>query len=56
MQNNFNLLETAKKIRMSLSWVSNKVKEKKINVVRLGGKIFVTEQEIERILREGVAK
>ena len=46
--------ETAKKIRMSVTWVRQQITNKKINAIKFGGKIFVSQHEIDRINVEGI--
>ncbi|MBL0716408.1 MAG: helix-turn-helix domain-containing protein [Desulfosarcina sp.] len=48
--------EAAKKIRMSTSWVRQQITAKKINVIRIGGKIFISQDEIDKINTKGVEK
>ena len=51
---NYTLKETAEKIRMSIFWVREKIHEDKIKSVKMGRNYFVSEEEIERILKEGI--
>lgn len=50
----FNIFEVASEMRMSVRWIRTKIKDEKIKVVKFGGKTFITEGELNRILREGV--
>lgn len=52
----FTLKETLQELRLSRAWMMQKIREKKVNVVRMGSKIYFNSDEIERIKKEGVAK
>ena len=55
MNDLYTLAEAAKQLMVSYSWLDRKIREKKINIIWLGGTRRITAQEISRILREGVA-
>lgn len=50
----FTFKEAIIELRMSRSWMIQKIKEGKINVTRLGKKMFFAADEIERIKKDGV--
>jgi hypothetical protein len=50
----FTLKQATKELKMSRQWLMGKIKEKKIKVIRLGGKIFINCKEMERIKKEGI--
>ena len=51
---NYTLQEVADKVRMSVFWVREKIHEGKIKPVKMGRNYFVSKEEVERILKEGV--
>ena len=53
---NYTVEETSQKIRMSITWIRQKITAKKINVIRVGGKVFISQTEIDRINTDGVEK
>lgn len=53
---NRSIIETAIDLRMSPAWVRYKIKQGKIKVIRMGNKFYVTQDEINRMQREGVEK
>jgi len=48
--------ETAKELRMTEMWIRKKIYAGKIKHVRLGGRYFVPDDEINRCKTEGVEK
>lgn len=46
--------ELANKINMSVSWVDKRIREGKISAVWFGGKRMISQEEFDRVQREGV--
>jgi excisionase family DNA binding protein len=48
--------ESADALRMTDVWLRKKIHEGKIKFIMMGGKYFISKNEIERCRREGVEK
>jgi excisionase family DNA binding protein len=48
--------ETATKIRMSESWLRQKVFEKQIRVVRIGRRVFISQETIDELLSGSIVE
>lgn len=52
----YTVKEAAKELRMSVTWMRTAINADKVNVTRLGAKIFIDTVEIDRIKKEGIKK
>ena len=46
--------EAAKELRMAPLWIRQKIKAKEIKFIKLGGRYFISKEEIERCKKDGV--
>jgi excisionase family DNA binding protein len=52
----FTVKEAADELRMTDVWLRKKIHEGKIKFIMMGGKYFISKDEIERCKKEGVEK
>ena len=48
--------EASKKTKMSVSWWRQKISAREIRFVRLGRRVFIPEDTIQKILHEGMVE
>lgn len=53
---NSTVLEAAERTRMSVSWWRQKIFAREIRFLRIGRRVFIPEDTIKTILREGIVE
>jgi len=48
------VIEIAKELRMAPLWVRQKIKAGEIKFIKLGGRYFISKEELERCKKKGV--
>ncbi len=48
--------EAAKKLSVSYVWLDKKIRKNKVASIWFGGRRMITEEEIQRLIKEGVSK
>jgi len=53
-EKNYSIAESSEKIGMSPSWFRQKISQREIKFLRLGGRIFITGETLINLMRDAV--